>query len=115
MRDRIALGVLTGPYPQEVVDKAIEATGTREVRHRLWPARMVVYSVLAMTLFREADYEGVVPELTAGRLGRARRGVQVPSSVAISKARARGGSAPLQALVTAAGVPLAQGDTRGGF
>ncbi|EQD37216.1 transposase IS4 family protein, partial [mine drainage metagenome] len=115
MRDRIALGVLTATYPQDLVDQAIESTGKRELRYRLLPARMVVYYVLAMTLFREAGYEEVLRELTEGLLGRARNALQRPSSVAISKARARLGPAPLKALFTAACVPLAQLDTRGAF
>jgi len=115
LRDRIALGVLTATYPQDLVDQAIESTGKRELRYRLLPARMVVYYVLAMTLFREAGYEEVLRELTEGLLGRARNALQRPSAVAISKARARLGPAPLQALFTAACVPLAQLDTRGAF
>ncbi|EQD72178.1 transposase IS4 family protein, partial [mine drainage metagenome] len=115
MRDRIALGVLTATYPQDLVDQAIESTGKRELRYRLLPARMVVYYVLAMTLFREAGYEEVLRELTEGLLWRARSALQRPSSVAISKARARLGPAPLKALFTAACVPLAQLDTRGAF
>ena len=115
LRDRIALGVLTATYPQGLVDKVIESTGKRELRYRLLPARMVVYYVLAMTLFQEAGYEEVLRELTEGLLGRARNALQRPSSVAISKARARLGSAPLKALFTAACVPLAQLDSRGAF
>jgi hypothetical protein len=115
LRDRIALGVLTATYPQDVVDRVLESTGKRELRHRLLPARMVVYYVLAMTLFREAGYEEVLRELTAGLSWRARRALVVPSSVAISKARARLGPAPLEALFRNACVPLAQLDTRGAF
>lgn len=115
LRDRIALGVLTATYPQDLVDQAIESTGKRDLRYRLLPARMVVYYVLAMTLSREAGYEEVLRELTEGLLGRARNALQRPSSVAISKARARLGSAPLKALFTAACVPLAQLDSRGAF
>jgi hypothetical protein len=34
------------------VDAVVAATGTREVRQRLLPARLVVYFVLALWLFR---------------------------------------------------------------
>ena len=64
LRDRIALGVLTATFPPAVVDEAIEATTKRERRYRLLPARLVVYYVLAMSLFREAGYEEVMRQLT---------------------------------------------------
>ncbi|CAM5659048.1 hypothetical protein SCANM63S_03545 [Streptomyces canarius] len=57
MVDQIALGVLTKAFPPELVDEAVEATGRREVRRRRLPARVVVYFVLAMCLFRSAGYE----------------------------------------------------------
>ncbi len=56
LRDRIALGVLTATFPPAVVDEAIEAAAKRERRYRLLPARVVVYYVLAMSLFRACSF-----------------------------------------------------------
>lgn len=50
--DRISIGVLTRAFPPELVDEVIEVTGTREQRRRLLPARLMVYFVLALWLFR---------------------------------------------------------------
>ena len=50
--DRISIGVLTRVFPPELVDEVIGVTGTREQRRRLLPARLVVYFVLALWLFR---------------------------------------------------------------
>src|SRR5258705_476504 len=50
--DRISIGVLTRAFPPELVDEVVEATGTREQRRRLLPARLMVYFVLALWLFR---------------------------------------------------------------
>ena len=50
--DRISVGVLTRAFPPELVDEVIEVTGTREQRRRLLPARLMVYFVLALWLFR---------------------------------------------------------------
>ena len=50
--DRVSVGVLTKAFPPELVDAIVEATGTREVRRRLLPTRLVVYFVLALWLFR---------------------------------------------------------------
>ena len=85
LRDRIALGVLTATFPPAVVEEAIEATAKRERRYRLLPARLVVYYVLAMSLFREAGYEEVMRQLTEGLVGLGDQPLEIPSSVAISK------------------------------
>ena len=50
--DRVSIGALTRTFPPELVDAVVAATGTREVRRRLLPARLVVYFVLALWLFR---------------------------------------------------------------
>src|ERR1035437_1899398 len=50
--DRVSVGVLAKAFPPELVDAVVEATGTREVRRRLLPARLVVYFVLGLWLFR---------------------------------------------------------------
>lgn len=117
LTDHVALGVLTATFPPSLVDAVIEATGTREQRHRLLPARLVVYYVLAMTLFPQAGYEEVLRSLTEGLAW----GTgwtdhwEVPSQVAISKARARLGRAPLAELFARACRPLATPATRGAF
>jgi Insertion element 4 transposase N-terminal/Transposase DDE domain len=117
LTDHVALGVLTATFPPSLVDAVIEATGTREQRYRLLPARLVVYYVLAMTLFPAAGYEEVLRSLTEGLAW----GTgwtdhwAVPSQVAISKARARLGRAPLAELFARACRPLATPATRGAF
>lgn len=117
LRDRIALGVLTATFPPALVDSVIERAGRRERRYRLLPARLVVYYVMAMTLFREAGYEEVLRELTEGLAGAGTEipVVEVPSSVAITKARARLGPAPLEALFHDACRPLGTEQTPGAF
>ena len=49
--DRVSVGALTKTFPPELVDQIIATTGTREVRRRLLPARLMVYFVLALWLF----------------------------------------------------------------
>jgi hypothetical protein len=109
--------VLTATFPPPLVDTVIEATGTREQRHRLLPARLVVYYVLAMSLFPQAGYEEVLRSLTEGLAwGTGWTGHwEVPSQAAISKARARLGRAPLAELFARACRPLATPATRGAF
>ena len=66
LSDRVALGVLTATFPRRLIDEVVEATGRREQRSRLLPARVTVYYVLAMTLFSSAGYQEVMRSLTEG-------------------------------------------------
>ena len=117
LSDRVALGVLTATFPRQLVDEVIEATGRREQRNRLLPAHLTVYYVLAMTLFSSAGYEEVMRSLTEGLAWTSdgREEYELPSQVAISKARTRLGPEPLAELFTRACVPLATPGTRGAF
>jgi hypothetical protein len=46
--------------PRDLVDEVLNATGKNEQRKRLLPARVVVYYVLALTLFYGDAYEEVL-------------------------------------------------------
>jgi hypothetical protein len=76
--DRISIGVLTRAFPPELVDEVIEVTGTREQRRRLLPARLMVYFVLALWLFRgrNCGYGQVMAKLADGMYCR-RRGADL--------------------------------------
>jgi hypothetical protein len=66
--DRISIGVLTRAFPPELVDEVVGMTGTREQRRRLLPARLMVYFVLALWLFRgrNCGYGQVMAKLADG-------------------------------------------------
>ncbi len=76
--DRISIGVLTRAFPPELVDEAVEVTETREQRRRLLPARLMVYFVLALWLFRgrNSGYGQVMAKLADG-LYHQRRGADL--------------------------------------
>ena len=76
--DRISIGVLTRAFPPELVDQVIEVTGTREQRRLLLPARLMVYFVLALWLFRgrNCGYGQVMAKLADG-LYHQRRGADL--------------------------------------
>jgi hypothetical protein len=117
LSDHISLGVLTRVFPPEVVDRVVAEAGRTEVRHRLLPARVVVYYVLGLALFAQESYEAVMRNLVEG-LSWASGWAQdwtVPTKAALFKARARLGSQPLRALFEAVAAPLATPATRGGF
>src|SRR5664280_1937572 len=117
LSDRVALGVLTATFPRQLVDEVIDQTGRREQRTRLLPAHLTVYYVLAMTLFSSSGYEEVMRSLTEGLTWSSdgEEEYELPSQVAITKARARLGAQPLQLLFQRACVPLATPSTKGAF
>ena len=117
LADHVALGVLTRTFPPELVDAVIHDTGRAERRHRLLPARLVVYYVLAMALFSEASYEEVMRNLVEGLAWASgwRQRWSLPSKSAIFQARARLGEEPLERLFTQACVPLAEPGTPGAW
>jgi len=116
LSDHISIGVLTRVFPPELVDAVVAEAGRAERRHRLLPARVVVYYVLAMALFAESSYEEVMRQLVEGLAWESgwRQVWEVPSKVAIYKARQRLGSEPLE-LLFATARPLATSATRGAF
>jgi Insertion element 4 transposase N-terminal/Transposase DDE domain len=117
LSDRITIGVLTATFPPALVDRVVAETGRTEQRHRLLPARVVVYLVLALALFSGQAYEEVARLLTEG-LAWARRwrgAWQVPTTKAITRARQRLGAEPLRRLFVEVARPLATQGTQGAW
>jgi Insertion element 4 transposase N-terminal/Transposase DDE domain len=126
--DRISIGVLTRAFPPDLVDEVIQATGTREVRRRLLPARLMVYFVLALWLFRgrNCGYGQVMAKLADGLYHRKRgqdllarqldpdgwagagdgRRWRQPNISSLSRGRGRLGSDPLRMLFEHAAGPV---------
>lgn len=72
--DRVSVGVLTKRFPPELVDRVIADTQAHEQRRRLLPARLVMYFVLALWLFRgpNCGYGRVLTKLVDGLYHRQR-------------------------------------------
>jgi hypothetical protein len=117
LSDHISIGVLTRVFPPELVDRVVGEAGRVEQRHRLLPARVVVYYVLAMALFADASYEEVMRALVEGLAWASgwRQVWEVPAKGSIFKARSRLGREPLRLLFEAVAGPLASEATRGAF
>src|SRR4051794_34396402 len=135
--DRVSVGALTRAFPPELVDRIVATTDTRELRRRLLPARLVVYFVLALWLFRgpNCGYGRVMVKLVDGLYHR-RRGQQLldgvldpagwvdagqgrrwrpPNISSLSRARARLGADPLHMLFDQVAGPVGADDADGGF
>ncbi len=135
--DRVSVGALARAFPAELVDQVVEATGTREVRRRLLPARLVVYFVLSLWLFRgrNCGYGQVMVKLVDGLYHR-RRGEDLlagqldpdgwvdagagrrwrpPNISSLSRARAKLGADPLRMLFEQVAGPVGADGAPGVF
>lgn len=110
LTDVIGIGVLTRSVPRDLVDEVLNETGRQGQRTRLLPSRVVVYYVMALTMFYGDAYEEVMRRLIGGLQGlRLWRGHwQVPTTGAISQARTRLGEAPMKQLFARVAVPMAE-------
>lgn len=114
--DLISLGVLTSLCPPSLIDEVLRDTGRLEQRSRLLPSRVVVYYVLAMTLYSSAGYREVFRLLVEGLRALDRSlAISIPQKSAISKARERVGSEPLRALFERIARPMALPATQGAW
>jgi hypothetical protein len=135
--DRVSVGALTRAFPPELVDRVVATTDTREIRRRLLPARLVVYFVLALWLFRgpNCGYGRVMVKLVDALYHR-RRGQQLldgvldpdgwveagagrrwrpPNISSLARARTRLGADPLHMLFDAVAGPVGADDAAGVF
>ena len=115
LSDHVALGALTGTFGPSLVDEVLAETGRVQRRGRLLPARLMVYFVLGMALFSDADYAEVMRQLVEGLSWQSgwKTRWRVPSTAAITQARARLGAEPLVTLFDRACVPVASPATPG--
>src|SRR6188474_2487335 len=133
--DRVSVGALTRTFPPELVDRVVAMTETRELRRRLLPARLVVYFVLALWLFRgpNCGYGRVMVKLVDALYHR-RRGQQLlggvldpdgwveagdgrrwrpPNISSLARARTRLGADPLHMLFDEVAGPVGALDAAG--
>jgi hypothetical protein len=117
LTDHVSLGVLSAAFSRDLIDEVIDVTGKREKRSRLLPAHVVVRYVIGLGLFFGQGYEEVMRQMTGAlqSLGSWDQGWKVPSTSAITQARQRLGSAPLEELFHRAAVPVAGLGTKGAW
>lgn len=117
LTDFISLGVIAKTFPAAQVNAILDATGTASRRHRELPAHVVVYYVIALTLYMQVSYREVLRCLLEGvqwLLGPTAT-LKVTGKSGISQARTRLGSRPLQQLYAAVVTPIARPQTRGAW
>jgi len=111
--DFISFGILARAFPVEKVRAALAASGRTSLRQRDLPAHVVVYYVLALSLYMQASSREVLRCLLEG-LQWLRLGAKV-NIAGISQARTRLGSEVMRRLHDELVVPVAVAGTRGAW
>jgi hypothetical protein len=115
--DYISLGVLTKTFPLERVNAAVAAAGKTSRRQRDLRAHVVLYYVIALTLYMQVSYREVLRCLLEGiqwLLGPEWK-VKVTGKSGISQARTRLGWEPLKQLHDEVVAPIAVKRTKGAW
>jgi hypothetical protein len=118
LTDWICLGVLASWVSRDVVDEAIEATGKTAKRSGgKLPPHVMIYYVMALSLYADDDYEEVIVKLTETLRDWACWDDQpgTPTSGGITQARQRLGTEPVRQVFSQVAVPVAGEDTPGAF
>ncbi len=115
--DYISLGVLAKTFPLDKVMAVVAAAGKTNQRQRDLPAHVVVYYVIALTLYMQVSYREVLRCLLEGvkwLLGPEWE-VKVAGKSGISQARTRLGWEPLKQLHDDVVAPIAVKKTKGAW
>ena len=111
LSDDVRLGVLTEQVTPELVDEALAGCGVRGWSGAL-SARFMVYFTLALALFHPDSYDDVAENLVGALDG---MDEAIPNKSNFTRARARLGPRPLEAVFRALAGPLAPDDQVGSF
>jgi hypothetical protein len=114
--DAISIGVLTKTYPVSRIRAVLKATERESIRERALPAHVMVYYVLALTLWMHTSYEAVLGWLVEGlQWLLSPKEWKTPRKSAITQARERLGWEPLKQLYEEVVRPVAQAETQGAW
>lgn len=109
--ERISLGSISQYFPSDLIDRILTETGKHSVRERRLPAPMMVYYIIALGLYMSEGCRSVLRRVVQHRKAWLDDLEQVCSESAISQARTRLSSEPIQRLYSEVVVPLATPDT----
>ena len=115
--DYISLGVVAKTFPLDKIRTVLVATRKESVRQRDLPAHVVVYYVIALTLYMQSSYREVLRCLLEGIqwLLDPSAGINVAGNSGISQARTRLGWEPLRQLHDEVVRPVAVAATKGAW
>jgi hypothetical protein len=113
--DLISMGLLSSTIPRETVMSVLTDTGKQSKRIRQLPAHVMVYYVIAMALYMNVAYEEVLRCLVEGLewLGEPAERLRKTGRSAISQARARLGSEPMERIFHEVVGPIGAAGSKG--
>lgn len=113
--DGLLLEALTRHVPPQTIDQVLTRTGRHHRRLRKAPAAAVVWLVIAIGLWGDADVASLWRQVigTLASLWLAAGGGKPPAKSALSQARTRLGARPLRQLLRATAGTIATAATRG--
>ena len=100
-------------FGRDLIDSVLVATAKVQSRIRLLPSRVMIYYILALSLYPQDSYEEVMRDLSEA--DQFSSSWSVPSKVAIFKARLRLGAEPMRRLYETVAKPLAPPGDEGAF
>jgi hypothetical protein len=115
--DYISLGVLAKTFPSGRVREILKGSGKTSIRERDMPAHVVVYYVIALSLYMQSSCREVLRCLLEGVqwLAGPLSTIKVTGRAGISQARKRMGYEPLKQLHDAIVGPIATPETQGAW
>ena len=115
--DYVSLGVVAKAFPAGRVREVLRETGKESLRERALPAHVVVYYVIALSLYMQVSCREVLRCLLEGLewLREAGLKVHVAGKSGISQARGRLGVEPVRELHDRIVSPVATSKTRGAW
>jgi len=117
LSDYISLGVVSRAISPPKIRAVLEASGRASQRHRELPAQVVVYYVIALTLYMQDSTREVLRRLLEGAnwLFGSYASIKVTGKSGISQARTRLGWEPMKQLHDEVVAPIAQALTQGAW
>lgn len=109
------MGVLALCFPLQRINVIIDQCGKTDKRVRDLPAALIVYYVIALSLFPGVAYQSVLRWLLSGLQWLGNHGFRVACRESLSNARQRLGSLPMQRLHEEMAMPLAEKSLPGSY
>src|SRR5665213_1584740 len=111
----LGVGVLSLCFPLPQIEAIIAACARKDRRMRDLPAALMVYYVIALSLFPGVAYQGVLRWLIGGLQWLGNQDLRVARSQSLSDARLRLGELPLMRVHEQMARPLAEKSLPGSF
>ena len=104
--EHLSFGVMALCYPMAKVLEVIAACDCREKRVRDLPSALVVYYVIALSLFPDVGYQSVLRWLLSGLQWLGNKPFRVATKQSVSSARQRLGALPMEKLHEKIALPM---------